>query len=117
MASEKIIEFDENNRYKVKLEVGNIDTSTVKGVAIDDDFGFLEEGDENSIEFWVFESYVKRGGIEHKKWDCEYSFYRKWNVVLEDGELVVKKATIMRNFYLTKKISQKVCLVQTLKIN
>lgn len=34
MASEKIIEFDENNRYKVKLEVGNVDTSTVKGVAL-----------------------------------------------------------------------------------
>ena len=98
MASEKIIEFDENNRYKVKLEVGNVDTSTVKGVAIDDDFGFLEEGDENSIEFWVFESYVKRGEIEHKKWDCGYSFYRKWNVVLEDGKLVVRKSNHYEEF-------------------
>ena len=36
MAFEQILEFDKNNRYKVKLEIGNIDTSTVNDVKIDE---------------------------------------------------------------------------------
>ena len=38
MAFEKIIEFDKDNLFKVKLEVGNIDTSTVCNAEID--YGF-----------------------------------------------------------------------------
>ena len=39
MAFEKIIEFDKDNRFKVKLEVGNIDTSTVCEVEMLIEFG------------------------------------------------------------------------------
>ena len=36
MAIEKIIEFSKGNKFKVKLEVSNIDTSTVVDVEIED---------------------------------------------------------------------------------
>lgn len=36
MAFETILEFGEGNRYKVKFEVANIDTSTVDDVELDE---------------------------------------------------------------------------------
>lgn len=46
MALETILEFDKNNRYKVKLEVGNVDTSTVADVELDGEIANLQQEDE-----------------------------------------------------------------------
>ena len=93
MAFGKIIEFDKNNRYKVKLEVGNVDTSTVSSVVIDNEFCFLEQQREGEdFSFWTLESYIAKGEVGLKKWECEYSFYRLWHVALKDGELVTERS-------------------------
>lgn len=53
MAFEKILEFGEGNRYKVKFEVGNIDTSTVGDVELDEEIACLQKEDENVYSFNV----------------------------------------------------------------
>ena len=98
MAFEKILEFDENNRYKVKLEIGNVDTSTVDSIEIDKDFCVLEQEDENTFSFWTLEGYKTEVELEPENWDCEYSLYRQWYVILEDGKLVVKNTNHYEDF-------------------
>lgn len=64
MAFEKILEFGEGNRYKVKFEVGNIDTSTVGDVELDEEIACLQKEDENVYSFNVRELYGAEG--EHE---------------------------------------------------
>lgn len=111
MALEKIIEFDKNNRYKVKLEVGNVDTSTVDSVEIDEEIASLEKVSETDYAFNVREYYSAEG--EHEvdvweddyrggdynggslfrenrgSWSCDYSVDRFWSIGLDNGELLV----------------------------
>lgn len=94
MAFEKIIEFDKDNRFKVKLEVGNIDTSTVCEVEIDNDIANIERSDDNSFSFNVREFYIGEGVVENKAgqyedWSCKYNVDRVWSLDLEYGELSV----------------------------
>lgn len=105
MALEKILEFDENNRYKVKLEVGNVDKSTVDSVEIDEDFCVLEQEDENTFSFWTLEDYSAEGETEFdkvEKWDCEYNLYRLWYVVLKDGELVTENSKYYEELFFSE---------------
>ena len=112
MALEKIIEFDKNNRYKVKLEVGNVDTSTVDSVEIDEEIASLEKVSETDYAFNVREYYSAEG--EHEvdvweddyrggdynggslfrenrgSWSCDYSVDRFWSIGLDNGELSVE---------------------------
>ena len=91
MALEKIIEFDKNNRYKVKLEVGNVDTSTVDSVEIDEEIAYLSQEDRHTFSFWTLENYKTQIELDYDDYlDCEFSLYRFWYVILEDGKLVVK---------------------------
>lgn len=111
MALEKIIEFDKNNRYKVKLEVGNIDTSTVDDVELDEEIASLEKFSETEYAFNVRELYSAEGEYEFEKWEdeyrgggynggslvldrretwsCDYSVDRFWGIGLDNGELTV----------------------------
>lgn len=94
MAFEKIIEFDKDNRFKVKLEVGNIDTSTVCEVEIDNDIADIERSDDNSFSFNVREFYIGEGVVEneagqYEDWSCKYNVDRVWSLDLEYGELSV----------------------------
>lgn len=94
MAFEKIIEFDKDNRFKVKLEVGNIDTSTVCEVEIDNDIANIERSDDNSFSFNVREFYIGEGVVEneagqYEDWGCKYNVDRVWSLDLEYGELSV----------------------------
>lgn len=94
MAFEKIIEFDKDNRFKVKLEVGNIDTSTVCEVEIDNDIANIERSDDNSFSFNVREFYIGEGVVEnetgqYEDWSCKYNVDRVWSLDLECGELSV----------------------------
>lgn len=94
MAFEKIIEFDKDNRFKVKLEVGNIDTSTVCEVEIDNDIANIERSDDNSFSFNVREFYIGEGVVEneagqYEDWSCKYNLDRVWSLDLEYGELSV----------------------------
>ena len=94
MAFEKIIEFDKDNRFKVKLEVGNIDTSTVCEVEIDNDIANIERSDDNSFSFNVREFYIGEGVVEneagqYEDWSCKYNVDRFWSLDLEYGELSV----------------------------
>lgn len=112
MAFEKILEFGEGNRYKVKFEVGNIDTSTVDDVELDEEIASLQKEDENVYSFNVRELYSAEG--EHEvlewhddyrgggfngggfdldrveRWSCDYSVDRYWDIALVDGELSVE---------------------------
>lgn len=112
MAFETILEFDKNNRYKVKLEVGNIDTSTVDDVELDEEIDSLQKEDENVYSFNVRELYSAEGehevlewhddyrgggfnggGFDLKRverWSCDYSVDRYWTIALIDGELSVE---------------------------
>ena len=112
MAFEKILEFGEGNRYKVKFEVGNIDTSTVGDVELDEEIASLQKEDENVYSFSVRELYGAEGEHEVEKWrddykgggfngggfdlerveswSCDYSVDRYWTIALVDGELSVK---------------------------
>lgn len=94
MAFEKIIEFDKDNRFKVKLEVGNIDTSTVCEAEIDNDIANIERSDDNSFSFNVREFYIGEGVVEneagqYEDWSCKYNVDRVWSLDLEHGELSV----------------------------
>lgn len=94
MAFEKIIEFDKDNRFKVKLEVGNIDTSTVCNAEIDNDIANIERSDDNSFSFNVREFYIGEGVVEneagqYEDWSCKYNVDRVWSLDLEYGELSV----------------------------
>lgn len=94
MAFEKIIEFDKDNRFKVKLEVGNIDTSTVCNAEIDNDIANIEHSDDNSFSFNVREFYIGEGVVEseaeqYEDWSCKYNVDRVWSLDLEHGELSV----------------------------
>ena len=94
MAFEKIIEFDKDNRFKVKLEIGNIDTSTVCEVEIDNDIANIERSDDNSFSFNVREFYIGEGVVEneagqYEDWSCKYNVDRVWSLDLEYGELSV----------------------------
>ena len=94
MAFEKIIEFDKDNRFKVKLEVGNIDTSTVCEAEIDNDIVNIERSDDNSFHFNVREFYIGEGVVEneagqYEDWSCKYNVDRVWSLDLEYGELSV----------------------------
>lgn len=94
MAFEKIIEFDKDNRFKVKLEVGNIDTSTVCNAEIDNDTANIERSDDNSFSFNVREFYIGEGVVEneagqYEDWNCKYNVDRVWSLDLEHGELSV----------------------------
>lgn len=112
MAFEKILEFGEGNRYKVKFEVGNIDTSTVGDVELDEEIASLQKEDENVYSFNVRELYGAEGEYEFEKWEndyrggdfnggslvldrretwsCDYSVDRTWTIALIDGELSVE---------------------------
>ena len=112
MAFETILEFGEGNRYKVKFEVGNIDTSTVDDVELDEEIDSLQKEDENVYSFNVRELYSAEG--EHEvlewhddyrgggfngggfdlerveRWSCDYSVDRYQTIALIDGELSVE---------------------------
>ena len=112
MAFEKILEFGEGKRYKVKFEVGNIDTSTVDDVELDEEIASLEKFSETEYAFNVRELYSAEGEYEFEKWEndhrggdfnggslvldrretwsCDYSVDSFWGIGLEDnGELTV----------------------------
>ena len=112
MALEKILEFGEGNRYKVKFEIGNIDHSTVDDVELDEEIASLEKFSETEYAFNVRELYSAEGEHEFLKWhddyraggfngggfdldrretwSCDYSVDRFWGIGLEDnGELTV----------------------------
>lgn len=72
MAFEKILEFGEGNRYKVKFEVGNIDTSTVDDVELDEEIASLQKEDENVYSFNVRELYSAEGEHEVLEWHDDY---------------------------------------------
>ena len=112
MAFEKILEFGEGNRYKVRFEVGNIDTSTVDDVELDEEIAGLQQEDEGVYSFNVRELYSAEGEHEVEKWrddyrgggfngggfdlertetwSCDYSVDRTWTIALVDGELSVE---------------------------
>ena len=111
MAFETILEFGEGNRYKVKFEVANIDTSTVDDVELDEEIASLEKFSETDYTFNVREYYSAEGEHEVEKWEddyrggdynggslwresigswsCDYSVDRFWSIGLENGELAV----------------------------
>lgn len=111
MAFEKILEFGEGKRYKVKFEVGNIDTSTVDDVELDEEIASLEKFSETDYTFNVRELYSAEGEHEFEKWrddyrgggfngggfdlerveswSCDYSVDRFWSIGLDNGELTV----------------------------
>ena len=111
MAFEKILEFGEGNRYKVKFDIGGIDTSTVDDVELDEEIASLEKFSETEYAFNVREYYSAEG--EHEvdvweddyrggdynggslfrenrgSWSCDYSVDRFWGIGLDNGELTV----------------------------
>ena len=111
MAFEKILEFGEGNRYKVKFEVGNIDTSTVDDVELDEEIASLEKFSETEYAFNVRELYSAEGEYEFEKWEndyrggdyngggfnldrretwsCDYSVDSFYGIGLDNGELTV----------------------------
>lgn len=111
MAFEKILEFGEGNRYKVKFDIGDIDHSTVDDVELDEEIASLEKFSETEYAFNVRELYSAEG--EHEvdvweddyrggdynggslfrenrgSWSCDYSVDRFWSIGLDNGELLV----------------------------
>lgn len=78
----------------MKLEVGNIDTSTVCEAEIDNDIANIERSDDNSFHFNVREFYIGEGVVEneagqYEDWSCKYNVDRVWSLDLEYGELSV----------------------------
>lgn len=71
MAFEKILEFGEGNRYKVKFEVANIDTSTVDDVELDEEIASLEKVSETDYAFNVRE-YYSAEGARNRRSTCAY---------------------------------------------
>lgn len=112
MAFEQILEFDKNNRFKVKFDIGDIDTSTVDDVELDEEIASLQKEDENVYSFSVRELYSAEGEHEflewhddyraggfngggfdldrRETWSCDYSVDRTWTIALIDGELSVE---------------------------
>ena len=112
MAFEKIREFGEGSRYKVKFDIGDIDTSTVDDVELDEEIASLQKEDENVYSFSVRELYSAEGEHEflewhddyraggfngggfdldrRETWSCDYSVDRTWTIALIDGELSVE---------------------------
>ena len=111
MAFEKILEFGEGNRYKVKFDIGDIDHSTVDDVELDEEIASLEKFSETEYAFNVRELYSAEGEYEFEKWEdeyrgggynggslvldrretwsCDYSVDRFWGIGLDNGELTV----------------------------
>lgn len=83
MAIEKIIEFSKGNKFKVKLEVSNIDTSTVVDVEIEDKE--LEQVAPDEFSFGAVEKFVSEEGYKF-----ESTAY--WSVYLENDELSVYRS-------------------------
>ena len=82
MAIEKIIEFSKGNKFKVNLEVSNIDTSTVVDVEIEDKE--LEQRASDEFSFGAVEKFVSEEGYN-------FETTATWGVYLEDDELAVYK--------------------------
>lgn len=82
MAIEKIIEFSKGNKFKVKLEVGDIDTSTVVDVEIEDKE--LEQIAPDEFSFDVVEKFVSEEGYN-------FETTATWVIYLEDDGLGVYK--------------------------
>lgn len=125
MAFETILEFDKNNLYKVKLEVGNVDTSTVDSVKIDEEIAYLLQEDSQTFSFCAREIYKYEDEYEYGHWvdtfssnynydggyfatdgivdlDCEYYIDRFWNIKLENGELVLENTKDYDEIIFTK---------------
>ena len=119
MAFEQILEFDKNNLYKVKLEVGNVDTSTVDSVKIDEEIAYLLQEDSQTFSFCTREFYKYEDEYEYGHWvddydggyfstdgivdlDCEYYIDRFWNIKLENGELVLENTKDYDEIIFTK---------------
>ena len=126
MALETILEFDKNNLYKVKLEVGNVDTSTVESVKIDEEIAYLLQEDSQTFSFCAREIYKYDEEYEYGHWvdsfnpvnhnyrgghfatdgvvdlDCEYYIDRFWDIKLENGELVLKNTKAYDEIIFTK---------------
>lgn len=82
MAIEKVIEFSKGNKFKIKLEVSNIDTSTVVDVEIEDKE--LEQVAPDEFSFDVVEKFVSEEGYN-------FETTATWVVYLENDELAVYK--------------------------
>lgn len=82
MAIEKVIEFSKGNKFKIKLEVGNIDTSTVVAVEIEDKE--LEHRASDEFSFGAVEKFVSEEGYN-------FETTATWVVYLENDELAVYK--------------------------
>lgn len=82
MAIEKIIEFSKGNKFKIKLEVSNIDTSTVVDVEIEDKE--LERRTSDEFSFEAVEKFVSEEGYN-------FETTATWVIYLEDDGLGVYK--------------------------
>lgn len=82
MAISKIIEFSKGNKFKVNLEVSNIDTSTVVDVEIEDKE--LEQRASDEFSFGAVEKFVSEEGYN-------FETTATWVVYLEDDGLGVYK--------------------------
>lgn len=82
MAIEKIIEFSKGNKFKVKLEVSNIDTSTVVDVEIEDKD--LDHRASDEFSFGAVEKFVSEEGYN-------FETTATWVVYLENDGLAVYK--------------------------
>lgn len=82
MAIEKVIEFSKGNKFKVKLEVSNIDTSTVVDVEIEDKD--LDHRASDEFSFGAVEKFVSEEGYN-------FETTATWVVYLENDELAVYK--------------------------
>ena len=82
MAIEKIIEFSKGNKFKVKIEISNIDTSTVIDVEIEDKE--LEQRASDEFSFGAVEKFVSEEGYN-------FETTATWVIFLEDDGLGVYK--------------------------
>ena len=110
MAFETILEFDKNNRFKVKFDIGDID-KYVDDVKIDEEIAELSQEDKQTFSFCAREFYKYEGEYEGYDddfrwrtlvWDCEYYIDRIWNIRLEDGELVLRETKHYGDIIFTK---------------
>lgn len=85
MAIEKVIEFSKGNKFKIKLEVSNIDTSTVVDVEIEDKE--LEQVAPDEFSFDVVEKFVSEEGYNFEttaSW-CLYLMNEELSVYRDGG--------------------------------
>lgn len=85
MAIEKVIEFGKGNKFKIKLEVSNIDTSTVVDVEIEDKE--LEQVAPDEFSFDVVEKFVSEEGYNFEttaSW-CLYLMNEELSVYRDGG--------------------------------